>query len=67
MGIEINATHHRGATAGTLTGVATQVHAGRTLATYDIVITDEAGRRICTARLSCLLRDALPGGGQPSS
>src|SRR6516225_10635201 len=28
MGIEINATHHRGATAGMLTGVATQVHAG---------------------------------------
>jgi len=61
MGIEINATHHRGATAGMLEGVATQVHAGRTLATYDIVITDETGRRICTARLSCLLRDALPG------
>jgi len=61
MGIEINATHHRGATAGMLTGVATQVHAGRTLATYDIVITDEAGRRICTARLSCLLSDRLPG------
>ena len=61
MGIEINATHHRGATAGMLTGVATQVHAGRTLATYDIVITDDVGRRICTARLSCLLSDRLPG------
>jgi len=62
VGIEINATHHRAAASGYVTGVATQVHAGRTLATYDIVISDERGRRVCTARLSCLLRDAVPGG-----
>jgi 1,4-dihydroxy-2-naphthoyl-CoA hydrolase len=67
VGIEINATHHRAATAGQVTGVATQAHAGRTLATYDIVITDDHGRRICTARLSCLLRDAVPGGGAAAS
>jgi len=66
VGIEINATHHRGASAGQVTGVATQVHAGQTLATYDIAITDERGRRVCTARLSCLLRDAVPGGANPS-
>jgi uncharacterized protein (TIGR00369 family) len=65
VGIEINATHHRGASAGHVTGVATQVHAGKTLATYDIVITDEQGTRICTARLSCLIRDAVPGDGRP--
>jgi uncharacterized protein (TIGR00369 family) len=61
VGIEINATHHRSATSGLLTGVATKLHAGRTLATYDIVISDEGGRRVCTARLSCLFRDAVPG------
>jgi uncharacterized protein (TIGR00369 family) len=61
VGIEINATHHRSATAGQLTGVATKLHAGRTLATYDIVITNERGQRVCTARLSCLFRDAVPG------
>jgi acyl-coenzyme A thioesterase PaaI-like protein len=33
------------------------LHGGRTLASYEVVITDEAGRRICTARLTCLLRD----------
>ncbi|MBB6172350.1 uncharacterized protein (TIGR00369 family) [Nocardiopsis mwathae] len=58
VGIEINATHHRSATAGYVTGVATAVHLGRTLATWDIVITDEEGRRVCTARLTCMLRDA---------
>ena len=61
VGIEINATHHRSASAGLVTGIATKVHAGRTLATYDIVISDEHGRRVCTARLSCLIRDAVPG------
>jgi uncharacterized protein (TIGR00369 family) len=65
VGIEISATHHRAASEGVVTGVATQVHAGRTLATYDIVISDDQGRRVCTARLSCLLRDAVPGGGPP--
>jgi 1,4-dihydroxy-2-naphthoyl-CoA hydrolase len=63
VGIEISATHHRAASAGQVTGVATKAHAGHTLATYDIVITDDRGRRICTARLSCLLRDAVPGTG----
>ncbi|MQA96563.1 MAG: hotdog fold thioesterase [Streptosporangiales bacterium] len=58
MGIELNATHHRPATEGTVTGVATPVHLGRTLATYAIEITDEAGRLVCTARLTCMLRDA---------
>jgi uncharacterized protein (TIGR00369 family) len=58
VGIEINATHHRSATDGYVTGVATRAHGGRTLATYDIVITDEQDRRVCTARLTCMLRDA---------
>ncbi|MFF4239572.1 PaaI family thioesterase [Actinomadura geliboluensis] len=61
VGIEINATHHRSATEGFVTGVATRAHGGRTLATYDIVITDDQDRRVCTARLTCMLRDAPPG------
>jgi uncharacterized protein (TIGR00369 family) len=61
VGIEISATHHRAVAAGQVTGVATRAHAGRTLATYEIVISDDHGRRVCTARLSCLLRDAVPG------
>jgi 1,4-dihydroxy-2-naphthoyl-CoA hydrolase len=65
VGIEINATHHRAAATGLVTGVATLVHGGRTLTTHDIVISDEQGKRVCTARLSCLLRDAVPGDGHP--
>ncbi|MEU0568102.1 hotdog fold thioesterase [Nonomuraea sp. NPDC005983] len=57
VGIEINATHHRSATSGHVTGVATRLHGGRSLATYDIEISDEQGRRVCTSRLTCMLRD----------
>jgi uncharacterized protein (TIGR00369 family) len=56
VGVEINATHHRSATSGLVTAVATPLHRGRTIATYQIAITDEAGREVCTARLSCLIR-----------
>jgi 1,4-dihydroxy-2-naphthoyl-CoA hydrolase len=61
VGIEISATHHRGVREGEVTAVATMVHGGRTLATYDIVVTDAAGRRVCTSRLTCLIRDAVAG------
>ena len=61
VGIEINATHHRAATSGVVTGVATPVHVGRTLSTFDVVVTDEDGRRLCTSRITCMLRDRPPG------
>ena len=61
VGIEISATHHRAASAGQVTGVATLLHGGRTVATYEIVISDDAGRRVCTSRLTCLLTDRVPG------
>ncbi|MFF8552286.1 PaaI family thioesterase [Streptomyces sp. NPDC015501] len=58
VGVDLNCTHHRGVRAGLVTGVATPVHRGRSTATYEIVITDEQDKRVCTARLTCLLRDA---------
>lgn len=58
MGIELNATHHRGAREGHVHAAATPLSRGRTLASYEIKITDDAGRPVCTARLTCLLRDA---------
>jgi 1,4-dihydroxy-2-naphthoyl-CoA hydrolase len=63
VGIEISATHHRAVSAGVVTGVATRVHGGRTTATYEIAISDGRGRRVCSARLTCLLRDQVPTGG----
>ncbi|MDF9812577.1 1,4-dihydroxy-2-naphthoyl-CoA hydrolase [Streptomyces sp. SPB162] len=61
VGVDLNATHHRGIRSGNVTGVATPVHRGRSSATYEIVITDENDKRVCTARLTCMLRPASPG------
>lgn len=55
VGVDINATHHRSATSGTVTGVATAIHLGRTSTSYDVVITDERGKRLCTSRITCAL------------
>ncbi|ADP82907.1 PaaI family thioesterase [Pseudofrankia inefficax] len=63
VGLDINATHHRALTSGTVTAVATRIHAGRSAAMFDIRITDEQGRPVCTSRLTCLLRDQPPAGG----
>ncbi|MQA07430.1 MAG: hotdog fold thioesterase [Pseudonocardiaceae bacterium] len=61
MGLELSCTHHRAATEGDVTGVATPVHVGRSTATVHVVITDESGRRTCTARLTCIIRDKPAG------
>lgn len=53
VGVDINATHHRSATGGVVTGTATAIHLGRSSAAYEIVITDEQGRRVCTSRITC--------------
>lgn len=60
VGVDINATHHRGARSGMVTGTATPITLGSTLASYEIVITDEDGKRLCTSRITCLLRDSAP-------
>jgi 1,4-dihydroxy-2-naphthoyl-CoA hydrolase len=55
VGIELNVTHHRSARDGVVTGTATALHLGRTTASYEIIVVDSESRRICTARLTCLL------------
>ena len=55
VGIDINATHHKSATEGIVTGVATAITLGKTLCVWEIVITNEAGERTCTARITCLI------------
>ena len=55
VGIEVSATHHRGVREGVVTGTATALHLGSTTATYEIVLVDSNARRVCTARLTCLV------------
>lgn len=58
VGLELSCTHHRGVRDGVVTGVATPLHVGRTTVTSHIELTDESGKRTCTARLTCVI---LPG------
>jgi 1,4-dihydroxy-2-naphthoyl-CoA hydrolase len=58
VGVDLNVTHHRAVTKGFVTGVATPIHLGSSVATYEVVISDDSERRVATARLTCLLRAA---------
>ncbi len=62
VGVDINATHHRAMRSGTVTGVATPAHRGRSSTTWEVVVSDEQGRRVCTSRITCMLIAAAPGG-----
>jgi len=62
VGIELSCSHNRAATQGLVTAVCTPIHVGRTLSSFEIVITDEKGRRTCTARLTCAIRPAHHAG-----
>jgi len=55
VGVDINATHHKSATQGIVTAVATPISLGKTMCCYEIVITNDAGERTCTARITCLI------------
>jgi uncharacterized protein (TIGR00369 family) len=57
LGLELSCTHHRAARSGKVTGVCTPLYVGRTTSTFETVITDQDGRRTCTARLTCVIRD----------
>jgi len=55
VGVDINATHHKSATEGVVTAVATALSLGKTLCSYDVVITNDNGERTCTSRITCLI------------
>ena len=53
VGVDLNATHHRPARRGWVTGTATAVRLGRSVASYEVVLVDDGGERVCTGRLTC--------------
>ncbi len=57
-GVDVNATHTRGATSGFVTGVCTPIHVGRTLMVHEIAISDDEGRRCSTVRITNLVKAA---------
>ena len=58
VGIEINATHSKSATEGYVTATCEALARGRTLATHQITIRDDAGNRLSTVRMTNFIRDA---------
>jgi len=57
VGIEVNASHSRSASSGIVTAVCTALTLGKTLATHEIVISDEQGRRLSTVRITNFLKE----------
>lgn len=57
VGVDVSATHHRSARSGTVTGVATALHLGRTTTSHEVVLYDEQQRRLCTLRITNLILD----------
>lgn len=60
VGLSVTATHHRAVRTGTVTAVASAVHLGRSTASYEVIITDDRDRRVCTAMLTCMIVSASP-------
>jgi 1,4-dihydroxy-2-naphthoyl-CoA hydrolase len=56
VGIEINATHHKSATKGFVTGTCTAIKLGKTLTSHEIKVTDEDGELLSTIRITNLIR-----------
>lgn len=56
VGIEINATHHKSATKGVVTGTCTAIKLGKTLTSHEIKVTDEDGELLSTIRITNLIR-----------
>lgn len=56
VGIEINASHSRSVSSGIVTATCTALSLGRTLATHEIVVRDEQGRRLSTVRMTNFLK-----------
>jgi uncharacterized protein (TIGR00369 family) len=57
VGIEINASHSRSVTSGWVEATCEALVLGRTLATHEITVRDEQGRRLSTVRMTNMLLD----------
>jgi uncharacterized protein (TIGR00369 family) len=58
VGTELNCSHLRSISSGTLTATATPIRLGRTIHVWSIDLTDDQGRLICVARCSLAVLDA---------
>lgn len=57
VGVDINATHHKSSRDGLVTATATAIRLGRSVCSHEVVITNEDGDRLCTARITNMIVD----------
>ena len=56
VGVEINANHLRAVSKGLITAEATPIYPSRTLSVWQINITNDRGKLVCTSRCSILMQ-----------
>ncbi|MEY2677306.1 MAG: hypothetical protein RIT51_538 [Actinomycetota bacterium] len=56
VGIEVNASHSNSAREGVVTATCRAISLGKSLTTHEIAITDEAGKRLSTVRITNFLK-----------
>ncbi len=57
VGVDINATHHKSSRDGHVTATATAIQLGRTMCSHEVILTNQDGERICTARITNMVVD----------
>jgi len=63
VGLDVNANHLRAVKDGWVTGVARAVHLGRATQVWQIDLRDDAGKMVCTARLTMAVLPADAAAG----
>jgi uncharacterized protein (TIGR00369 family) len=56
VGLQVQMTHHAAAKQGFVHGEARLIHAGRSIATYQIEIKDESGKLTSSGQVVCFLK-----------
>lgn len=57
VGVDVNATHHKSSKEGAITATSSAIHLGRSLATYEVIIThNDTGDRLCTLRITNFIK-----------
>ena len=60
VGVDLNVTHLRSAREGRVTGTATALHLGRSVAAYQVEVVDDDGNLTAVGRLTCQMIDFAP-------
>ncbi|WP_062202384.1 PaaI family thioesterase [Demequina salsinemoris] len=55
VGVDLSITHHRAVREGLVTATATALHLGGRVCSYSIDVVDDKGRKVASARLTCML------------